>query len=293
MNDATFESHEAQAELTDVPSLNFALIGRMVLINCKRLPREEYSKDYDEFLFSIPSTTTIGDATELCRRLQNMRVRLKWMIAAARQLAKDSCQEEQRHLLMGPADDAERYLSLERVDQKLLTSESELTALIDTIKGGTMIAFPEDCAGADVLRRLAAFIDDDATPDAAKAKAHRILSIIDDGAATEDIVLGPVVMWWSGKPLAKDCDFVKYLGKNEKTKIIVKISKEGASAPPREPAVDAKTQSELMAHYFRKQEEEKKIIEDDDISFGNSDWANPRGLKGQLVGIGSVQYKPR
>lgn len=263
----------------------------MVVIHCKRLPREEHSKDYDEFLCSAPNTTNVGDVTDVVQKIQNFRVRLKWMVAAARQLSKDSCSEELKHCLEGPAGDAERYLALDRVDQKLESKLEELQALADTMKGGVAIVYPEYCSGTDFLPRLTAKLDDESVSDAERSKCHRILSIVDDGAVTEDIVQGTVVLWWTGKPLARDQELAKYTGKNDKTKIVVKIGKEGGSAPPREPAVDAKTQSELMAHYFRKQENEKKLVEDDDITYGNSDWADSRGLKNQLLGMGGVRFK--
>jgi hypothetical protein len=266
----------------------------MVILNCKRLPKEEYSKDYDEFLFRVANTTNVGEATDAVQRVQNTRVRLKWMVAAAKQLAKDSCPDDLKHILTGPAEEAERYLSLERsMEQKLETTEEELAALIATVKGGVTIVFPADCSGPNALRTLSAVLDNDDASDVQKSKAHRILSIIDDGATTEDILVGPAVMWWSGKPLDRSCDFTKYTGKNDKTKIVVKLSKEGASAPPREPAIDAKTQNEMMAFWYRKQEEQKKLVEDDDLSFGNSEWANSKGLKNQLLGFEQVKFKPR
>lgn len=264
----------------------------MVVIHCKRLPKEEYSKDFDEFLYQTPNTTNVGEATDAVQRMQNMRVRLKWMVAAARQLAKDSCPDAMRHCLVGPSDDADRYLALERCDQRLQTTFEELEQYIAALKGGVMMVYPEQCSGTDALPRLTAMLDNESVSDADRAKVHRILSIIDDGAATDDILQGPVVMWWSGKPLAREAELQKFTGKNDKTKIVVKLAKDGASAPPREPAVDAKTQSELMAHYFRKQEAEKKMIEDDDISYGNSEWANDKGLKGQLLGMNNVKFRP-
>jgi cilia- and flagella-associated protein 298 len=263
----------------------------MVLIHCKRLPREEHSKDFDEFLYSTPNTTNVGEATDAVQKMQNFRVRLKWMVAAARQLAKDSCPEEMKHCLEGPAGDAERYLALDRVDQKLATTMEELQTLADTMKGGVVMVFPEQCSGTDHLQKLTAKLDDESVSDVDRSTAHRILSIVDDGAVTEDIIQGTLTMWWSGKPLARDVELSKYTGKNDKTKIVVKLTKEGGSAPPREAVVDAKTQSELMAHYFRKQEEEKKLVEDDDITYGNSAWADSRGLKSQLLGMGGVKFK--
>lgn len=266
----------------------------MVLIHCKRLPKEEYSKEFDEFLLSAPNVTNVGEVTDVLQRMQNLRVRLRWMVASAKQLAKENCPSEDiKHHLVGPADDAERYLDLSRVEQKLETKLDELLTLIDSIKGGAMIVFPEHCSGPDALARLTSLLEKESASDVEKSRAHRLLSIIDDGAITDDILMGQVTMWWSGKPMAREADLAKYTGKNDKTKIIVKLAKDGAPAPPREPAVDAKTQSELMAFYYRKQEEQKKLVDDDDISFGNSDWANPHGLKGQLLGMDSVKFRPQ
>lgn len=264
----------------------------MVLIECKRLPKDEYSKDYDVFFVSLPGSTNIGEATDMLQRMRNTRVRIKWMIAAAKQLAKDSCSEDQQHHLLGPVGDAERYLSLERAERRLTCSLEELDALIAALKGGAMILFPSECSGVDAVRRLTLLLDDDNTGDADRSKAHRLLSIIDDGASTEDILQGTATMWWSGKPLDRAADFTKYVGKNEKTKITVKLTAHDAPAPPREPALDARAQSELMAYYYRKQEEMKKLIEDEDLSYGNSAWADPHGLRSQLHGFDSVKYKP-
>jgi len=44
-------------------------------------------------------------------------------------------------------------------------------------------------------------------------------------------------MWWAGKELLKDKTLNFYTGKNEKTKIIVKLTKSGSGAPVREGAI--------------------------------------------------------
>ena len=265
----------------------------MVVICCKRIPKDEHSKDYDEFLMNFPNTTNIGEVTDSVQKMQNSRIRLKWMVAAARQLAKDNCPEDMKHVLTGPADDADRYLALERsMERKLDCKHEEISALCDTIKGGATIAFPQDCTGSDVLQRHAAVLDSDTASDVERSKSHRILSIVDDGATTDDIMTGTATMWWSSKPMARDAELNKYTGKNEKTKIIVKLTAEGGTAPPREPAIDARTQNEMMAFWYKKQEEAKKLVEDDDVSFGNSEWANPSGLKNQLQGQAGIKFKP-
>lgn len=266
----------------------------MVLVECKRLPKEEYSKDYDVFLMEFSLASNIGEATAALLKMQNSRIRLQWIIAAAKHLAKDFVpDEDQRHYLVGPAEEAERYLSLDRANSRICCTQSEIDEFIASFKGGVTILFPSECSGADAVRRLTAIVDGEDASDEAKSKAHRILSILDDGASTDSILSGPVSLWWSSRCMDHDADFAKYLGKNEKTKITVKLSAAGAPAPPRELALDNKTQAALMSHYYKKEQEMKKLIEDDDISYANSEWANPRGLKSQLQGIDGIKYRPR
>ena len=46
------------------------------------------------------------------------------------------------------------------------------------------------------------------------------------------------VLWWAKKELKTDKKICDYVGKNEKTKLIVKTTKRGQGAPVSEPMVD-------------------------------------------------------
>jgi hypothetical protein len=102
-------------------------------------------------------------------------------------------------------------------------------------------------------------------------------------------------MWWAGKELAREKVLGSYIGKNEKTKIIVKLTKAGSGAPVRETAVDEETRVKLMGMYHKKQEEWKKIESSNEDDFANSAWANPNNLKSYLVtggkGVGFKNMK--
>ena len=45
-------------------------------------------------------------------------------------------------------------------------------------------------------------------------------------------------MWWAGKELLREKPLNAYTGKNQKTKIIVKLTKSGSGAPTREAPID-------------------------------------------------------
>ena len=102
-------------------------------------------------------------------------------------------------------------------------------------------------------------------------------------------------MWWAGKELIREKPLNSYTGKNEKTKILVKLSKAGSGAPVREAPMDEETKTKLMAMYHKKQEELKKIESNNEDDYSNSAWANPNNLKSHLVtggkGVGFKNLK--
>ena len=66
-----------------------------------------------------------------------------------------------------------------------------------------------------------------------------------------------MTIWFSGKELQRGKVLSDFVGKNEKTKVIVKVQKKGNSAPARERVVSEDQQKEMMAYYYRKQQELK------------------------------------
>ena len=86
----------------------------------------------------------------------------------------------------------------------------------------------------------------------------------------------------------------EYCGRNEKSKLIVKLQKQGQGAPGREPVVSAEEQKRMMAFAYRRQEELKKLEQDEDDSYLNAAWADGSALKKRLQGMGGgVGWRPR
>lgn len=101
------------------------------------------------------------------------------------------------------------------------------------------------------------------------------------------------LLWFAGKEIQRGKHVGFYVKGSENTKIIAKITKFGAGAPVREPAIDTETQKQMIAWHHKKEEEAKKVMAvDDGDQYLNSPWANPRGLKNQLHGAGDIRYRP-
>jgi hypothetical protein len=101
-------------------------------------------------------------------------------------------------------------------------------------------------------------------------------------------------LWWAGKQMFRDKQMWEYVGKNEKTKVVVKLAKKGSGPPTREPTVDPQAQKEMMAFFYKKQEELKRLEAiGEDASSLSAAWADPHALKKSLMGAqgGMIGFK--
>eukprot|EP00760_Papus_ankaliazontas_P035484 PhM_4_TR7823/c0_g1_i1/m.73716 len=267
----------------------------MVVIVLKKPPKDEWSKDYDEFNVTCGVNDNIGEVTDKVKEIFNTRIRLKWILDAAKGLQETVKKQQPDNADAARVFDAPIADAATAMKYGSTATVEECLQCIDSIQGAVKIVFPMHVSGtkAEYLRKMAAALEDESTSEADRILLHRILSVVDDGATTPDLFTPDTMccLWWSGKCLARDGVFSSYVGKNDKTKITCKITPMGSQPPVREPALDHTTQKEMMAYYYKKQEEHKKLIEDDDITYGSSDWADPNALKRQFNGTSNIRLR--
>jgi hypothetical protein len=175
-------------------------------------------------------------------------------------------------VLARTAEEAEAAVSVNLVAQKRSLDRQACQTHIDNMRGAVMIAYP-------AFHRLPAYDPVRAElEDREELDGHSEMQDVLDWAQTN--------MWWAGKELKTEQTLESYIGRNEKTKIIMKLAAKSAGAPVREARVDEGTHKAMLAHYYKKQEEQKKLHEDEDDSYLDSEWANPKALKSQLIGGG-------
>lgn len=124
----------------------------------------------------------------------------------------------------------------------------------------------------------------------------KCLSAVSSGSTQETrLVLDAesCMLWWANKQMERPKKLHEHIGKNEKTKIVAKLTPKGAGAPVREPAVTKDQQKDMMAFYYKKQEEFKRLEADKDDSFLAAKWADGSSLKQSLTGTGNISWKPR
>lgn len=150
-----------------------------------------------------------------------------------------------------------------------------LEEAIDKVRGAVMICYPMGLPDWDVVRQClegneelagTSYANDEFDPESSQ-------------------------LWFAGKMMIPENKLSDHVGRHEKTKVVVKVTKKGAGAPQREQAIDQTTQKEMMAFYHRKQEEMKKLADNQDDDYTASTWANPKSLKGHFAGVSDVRFR--
>lgn len=172
--------------------------------------------------------------------------------------------------------EAKAKVSKEQVAANILLTSETIKDSLDQMRGAVMIVYPMGLPPHDPIRQ-----ELENTEDLSGTQAS--LQVLDESTAQ---------LWWAGKELQRGKKLQDFIGKNEKTKLIIKLQKKGQGPPSREPVFSEEERKQMMAYAYRKQEDLKKLETDEDDSYLNSDWADPQSLKRQFHGVGNVKWRP-
>merc|ERR1711939_14750 len=191
----------------------------------------------------------------------------------------DAPSEQMADVIKRTVAELSECISKEQFERKVVFCREMIQENLDKVRGALMIVYPMGLPDWEPAR-LITEDDEDLTGTQDSLDVH-------DPETS--------VMWWASKQLSRDGKLLKdYVGKNNKTKIVVQLTKRGQGAPTRQAQQQSKSEQEaMMQHYFKKKEEWKAMEEDDDDSYLSSAWANPKGLKHQLNGFGNISWRPR
>merc|ERR1711962_112935 len=171
--------------------------------------------------------------------------------------------EKMADIINRTRSEAKEQVSKNLVDaNKCLTLEDVQDAL-DKMRGAVTIVYPMGLPPYDPIR-----MEFEGTEDLSGTQASK--EVLDEKDTS---------IWFASKEMSPEKTLEGYLGKNEKTKVVVKLQKKGGHAPSKEPAMTEDEQKRLMAHYYKKQEEMKKLEADEADAHLNSKWADPTQLK--------------
>ncbi|CAG9466449.1 unnamed protein product [Pedinophyceae sp. YPF-701] len=167
-------------------------------------------------------------------------------------------------------DEAAAAASKDNAAKKVPLTKQALDAAIDNVRGAVMICHPEGLPEWDPVRGMLEGSED----------------LAGTSYAADPIDAEAAALWFCGKQMQAGKKLAEHVGRNEKSKVVVKVTKKGAGAPSREPVIDQETHKNMLSWYSKKQQEQQALAEDDDDQYTNSAWANPKALKGHFAGVG-------
>ncbi|XP_069492445.1 cilia- and flagella-associated protein 298 [Ambystoma mexicanum] len=185
--------------------------------------------------------------------------------------------EKMKDVLKKTVEEAKAIISKKQVEANVCVTLHMVKDALDQLRGATMIVYPMGLPPHEPIR-----MEFESKEDLSGTQAGQ--QVIEESQAQ---------LWWAGKELLRKQKLKDFVGKNEKTKIIVKIQKRGQGAPAREPIISGEEQKQMMMYYYKKQEELKKLAENDDDSCLDSEWADPHSLKRQFQGVKDIKWGPR
>eukprot|EP01012_Entosiphon_sulcatum_P004886 TRINITY_DN12033_c0_g1_i1.p1 TRINITY_DN12033_c0_g1~~TRINITY_DN12033_c0_g1_i1.p1 ORF type:complete len:266 (-),score=65.48 TRINITY_DN12033_c0_g1_i1:15-779(-) len=254
----------------------------MVLLKCKRT-------ETDLFVLDTLTTVPLDEVVKELADIWNLRLRLRWVAVCAADLIKAH-----------PDRTAALASVIAEVDAALKQTTSVTSGALDELllraRGAVKIAFPEECSGGDPVAELTKQIQGLEIAEDDRLRKQYIVGVIDEEPehmADRKELIDPAkaVAWFSGRQLYRDKTIAEIVGRNEKTTLVVKLTPPDSGAPAREQPMGQHEVNHMLSYWHKKQEEAKRLEEDDDISFGNSGWADPRQLKTQFQGIGNVRIR--
>ncbi|CAL8364034.1 unnamed protein product [Lota lota] len=185
--------------------------------------------------------------------------------------------DKMKEVLKKTMEEAKALISKKQAQAGVCITKEMVKEALDQLRGAVMIVYPMGLPPHDPIR-----MELENNEDLSGTQAS--LQVVPEQECQ---------LWWAAKELHREKKLQDYIGKNEKTKIVVKIQKRGQGAPAREPVITDDQQKQMMMHYYRRQEELKKLEDADDDSHLDSDWSDRQALKRQFQGLNNIKWGPR
>ncbi len=180
-------------------------------------------------------------------------------------------------LLQKTVEESRLMISRKLVDTNTTLTYQNVQKAMDNIRGAVTIVYPMGLPPHDNI-----YMELTNTEDLSGTQA--LNEIVEPATAQ---------LWFAGHQMYPDKHLFDYLGHNDKSKVVIKLAKNGEGAPGREPVLTEQERKHLMAMQYRRQEELKNLEKDEDDQYLNSKWADSSDLKRQLHGLDKVDFRSK
>nr|XP_002127537.1 cilia- and flagella-associated protein 298-like [Ciona intestinalis] len=179
-------------------------------------------------------------------------------------------------VLIKTINEAKANINKKLVDANSVMTKEIIKDTLNELRGAVTIVYPMGLPPHDPIK-----MEFDGEEDLSGTQASLSVIPADQGS-----------LWWAAKEMQLNKKLSDYVGKNEKTKIVVKLQKRGTGPPGREPVVTEDEKKQMMLQAYRRQEDLKKLQEVEDDNHLNSQWADSNMLKRQFQGLNNISWRP-
>ncbi|KAG1704008.1 UPF0769 protein C21orf59 A [Nymphon striatum] len=184
--------------------------------------------------------------------------------------------EDMRNVILKTITEARTTISEEQIKVNVSLTLQIIQEMKKLIQKTISLVYPMGLSSHDKIQQELENFED-------LSKIREQMDIIEENNAE---------LWWASKQMSFDKTLMEYVGRNEKTKIIVKLQRHGEGVPSREPTVSAEEQQQMMLKEFRKHKEMQELEENADYSYLNCQWADGSSLKCSFQGLNDISWKP-
>ena len=231
------------------------------------------------FLYETTNDAQITDVIEEIVAIHNAILRIRCIVGMMKDLIKMGPMGEDNERHDPPADpsvlnraisDAEAAISADQVKSKVFFTPAYVAEELARLSGAITIVWPQGLPPSEPVRK-----------------------VIEGGDVQGEHDDKTCQLWWARKSLQRGKLVSDYLGKNPRVTAVAKLTDAKSGPPPKDMSLSQEAQIKLMSQMHKKMEEYKRIDKDDDDSYLDSEWANPRGLQKTFQGIDEVDWKPK
>lgn len=231
-----------------------------------------------EFIYQTETSAEVTHVIEDCVAIHNAILRIREIVNKLKDLIKLGPMEsdnerrnppENKEVLERAISDAEAAVAPQLAQKKQPLTVEGVSEELARLGGAITIVYPGGLPASEPLKKL-----------------------IEGGPVQNELDVKLVQFWVIRKSYARGKHIFDYTGKNERQTFVAKFTGPESGPPPRDVSVSQEAQIKMMSAMHKKAEELKRIEKDDDNSYLDSEWANPRGLKNTFQGINDVDWKP-
>jgi hypothetical protein len=239
--------------------------------------RLETSKEAT-FLYETTNDAPLDEVIEEVAAIHNAILRIRALTAMIKDLVKSGPLGADGERAAPPADaavlqraaaDADTAISADQVKRGVAFTPAYVSEELARLAGAVSIVWPQGLPPSEPVRRA-----------------------LEGGDVQGEHDPRTCQLWWARKSLQRGKPLREYIGGNARQIIVGKLTDAKSGPPPKDMSLSQEGQIKLMSELHRKAEELKRISKDEDDSYLDQEWANPRGLANSFQGIDAIDWKP-